>query len=97
MKTRAVLRLGAALWLAAAWSLPSPAEATDPRIRIHHATLDESEPEVPNEVIREPGAARIDRASSRQSLPEMPATRPEDWLLRVLRLLRSLHHGGAIR
>ena len=97
MNTRNVLWLAAVLCLAASWTFPRPVEATNWWVKIHHVSPDESEPEVPNATVRGPDQTGIESRQSLRPVTEVPMNRPQNWLLRVLRILRCFNTGGLAR
>lgn len=97
MNSRTVLRLAAVLCLAVSWTFPQSVDATDWRIKIHHVSPDESEPEVPNAIVRGPAETSLEGRPSLTQTVDAPMSRPQNWLLRVLRILRSFNLGGLAR
>jgi hypothetical protein len=96
MHTRNLLWLVATAGLAAGWLNPPRVEASDFLIRYHAVSPDESEPEIPNRTIEAPRLSTIEqRAIAPQAAS--PAIRPQNWLLRALRILHVLNLGGPIR
>ncbi|MGH2571035.1 MAG: hypothetical protein ACRDGR_07410 [bacterium] len=95
MQTRTLLWLVATAGLAAG-GMPPRAEATDFRIRYHAVSPDESEPEIPNRTIEVPRLAVIEQRAIAPKAAS-PVIRPQNWLLRALRILRVLNLGGPVR
>ena len=97
MKTPNALWIAAAIAATAIWILPGEVPAEDWKLRKHHAVVEESEPEVPNGAIRtdEGRVAVENRGDENRRIVGAPATRPQRWMLRALRILRSF--GGPKR
>ena len=98
MNTRSVLGVVVAAVAPALLALPNAASADRLPIRQHHEVALDSEPEVPNVAAPRGGTlVRLEPVTVEVRSEKVQATRQEDWLRRVLRILRSFNLGGRAR